>query len=295
MIMISMRERSLVREISGKVAVLVTICVFGGVTGSSARAQEANDLLFDALTARREGRYDEGIGLLDIAAKKAPGNSTIFYVRGTIYELKREFDKALTDLDETVTISPDVYEAYQQRGMIHFKLGNFKESIADFDKVIEMEPSVLPQHWQRGIAHYYAGRYEDGRKQFEAHQEFNSDDVENGIWHFLCVARGSGVKAARASMLDITGDSRVPMKEVYELYRGQGSVEDVMRVAREAEPGKDTKSNQLFNAHLYIGLYYDAMGDKAATRKYITAAVNEYAQEHYMWEVARIHGELLSK
>ena len=73
MIMISMRERNLVREISGKVAVLVAICVLAGVTGSSARAQEANDLLFDALTARREGRYDEGISLLDLAAKKARG------------------------------------------------------------------------------------------------------------------------------------------------------------------------------------------------------------------------------
>lgn len=293
--MISMRERNLVREISGKVAVLVAICVLAGVTGSSARAQEANDLLFDALTARREGRYDEGISLLDLAAKKAPGNSTIFYVRGTIYELKREFEKALADLNETLTISPDVYEAYQQRGMIHFKLGNFKESIADFDKVIEMEPSVLPQHWQRGIAQYYAGRYEDGRKQFEAHQEFNSSDIENGVWHFLCVARVGGVEAARASMLNISGDSRVPMKEVYELFRGQGSVEDVMRVAREADPGKETKSNQLFNAHLYVGLYYEATGDKATTRKYITAAVKEYPQPHYMWEVARIHSELLSK
>ena len=49
-------------------------------------------------------------------------------MRGTIYELKREFEKALADLNETLTISPDVYEAYQQRGMIHFKLGNFKDS-----------------------------------------------------------------------------------------------------------------------------------------------------------------------
>ena len=199
---------------------LLIVCVSLVLPGAAV-AQEVNDLLFDAVTARREGRYDEGIRLLNLAVKKAPGNSTLYYVRGTIYELQREFGKALADLNETIAMSPDVFEAYQQRGMIHFKLGNFKESVADFDKVIEMKPEVLPQHWQRGISHYYAGLYEEGRKQFEAHQTFSSSDVENGVWHFLCVARASGVEKARASMLDITGDARVPMKQVYELFRGR--------------------------------------------------------------------------
>jgi len=290
-----MRERNLARAIRSRAVLLVVICAVTGVAVGLARAQEANDLLFDAVTARREGRYDDGIGLLNLAVKKAPGNSTIYFVRGTIYELKREFGKALADLNETVAISPDVYEPYQQRGMVQFKLGNFKESIADFDKVVEMEPSVLPQHWQRGISQYYAGRYQECRSQFEAHQKLNSNDIENGVWHFLCVARVRGVKEARAAMLDITGDPRVPMKQIYELFRGQGSVEDVMRAARETEPGQDTKSNQLFNAHLYVGLYYEATGDKAAARKYITAAAQEYPQGHYMWEVARVHSEQFSK
>ncbi|MDA1312489.1 MAG: tetratricopeptide repeat protein [Acidobacteria bacterium] len=289
------REWNLARVIWRQAACLVVICVLGGVAGSPVRAQKAEDLLFDAITARREGRYRDGIGLLNLAVKKAPGNSTIYFVRGTIYELEGEFEKALADLNETVTISPEVYEAYQQRGMIQFKLGNFKESVADFDKVIEMEPSVLPQHWQRGISQYYAGLYEEGRKQFEEHQKLNSHDVENGVWHFLCVARARGVKEARAAMLDITGDSRVPMKQIYDFFRGQGSVEDVMRAAREAEPVRDTKSNQLFNANLYVGLYHEATGDKAAARKYITAAAQEYPQKHYMWEVARVHSELFSK
>jgi len=258
----------------------------------AAVAQEVSDLLFDAVTARREGRYDDGVGLLNLAVKKEPGNSTLYYVRGTLHELKREFDKALSDLNETIVISPEVYEAYQQRGMIHFKLGNFKESVADFDKVIEMKPEVLSQHWQRGISQYYAGLYEQGRKQFESHQTYNSSDVENGVWHFLCVARAGGAEKARALMLNISGDARVPMTEVYELFRGQGSVEDVLRTARDTEAGRDTKSNQMFNAHLYIGLSYEALGDTANARKHITKAAEEYPQGHYMWEVARVHSEL---
>ena len=72
----------------------------------------------------------------------------------------------------------------------------------------------------------------------------------------------------------------------------RGSVADVLRTAQEAETGQDTKSNQMFNAHLYIGLYYEAIGDTASAREYISKAAAEYPQGHYMWEVARVHSEM---
>jgi len=73
----------------------------------------------------------------------------------------------------------------------------------------------MPQLWQRGIALYYAGRYDDCRKQFEAHRTVNPDVVENAAWHFLCVARADSVAAARAALLPVGPDRRVPMHEVY--------------------------------------------------------------------------------
>ena len=48
----------------------------------------------------------------------------------------------------------------------------------------------------------------------------------------------------------------------------------------------------MFNAHLYIGLYYEAIGDTASAREYISKAAAEYPQGHYMWEVARVHSEM---
>src|SRR6266853_660464 len=58
-------------------------------------------------------------------------------------------------------------------------------------------------------------------RQFELHQTVNDNDVENAVWHYLCVARLAGVEKAHASLIRIQRDSRVPMMAVYALFGGK--------------------------------------------------------------------------
>ena len=108
-----------------------------------------------------------------------------------------------------------------------------RKASADFNSVIGLRPDQEAHHWQRGIAYYYAGEFEKGRLQFEAHQEVNPKDVENAVWHFLCVARMHGMEEARKKLIPIAGDSRVPMAEVHELFAGKGTKEAVIEAAEE--------------------------------------------------------------
>src|SRR4029078_7815766 len=84
---------------------------------------------------------------------------------------------------------------------------------------------------RRGIALYYAGRYADCRRQFESHRSVNPDDVENAAWHFLCVARAASPEKARAALLPVGPDARVPMREVYEMFRGALTPDRVLAAA----------------------------------------------------------------
>ena len=90
----------------------------------------------------------------------------------------------------------------------------------EFDDLARLAPDEAPYLWQRGIAQYYAGRFRECRAQFESHRTVNPDDVENAAWHFLCVARGESVAAARAALLPVGPDARVPMREIYQMFRG---------------------------------------------------------------------------
>src|SRR3984893_13167998 len=122
-------------------------------------------------------------------------------------------------------------QAIFDRAVADFRRGRIAESVAGFDALAKLVPDEAPQLWQRGIALYYAGRYQDCRAQFESHRTVNPDDVENAAWHFLCVARGESPEKAKRALLPVGPDSRVPMREINEMFRGKYTPEQVMRAA----------------------------------------------------------------
>lgn len=171
---------------------------------------------------------------------------------------------------------------YNRRGADHFRAGRIAESIADFDRAIALDPAQEPHHWQRGISYYYAGRFDDGRKQFELHQKVNPNDVENAVWRYICMARAGRLKEARTTLLPIESDARVPMMQIFALFRGTGSIKDVLAAAGASRDG-------LFYAHLYLGLYHEAHGNKAGAREHMGLAAGKFTADHYMGDVARVH------
>jgi len=175
-------------------------------------------------------------------------------------------------------------QALLDRAVAEFSKGRITESVAAFDELARLALREAPYLWQRGIALYYAGRYQDCRAQFESHRTVNSDDVENAAWHFLCVARGDSPKAARAALLPVGPDSRVPMREIYEMFRGATTADAVLKAAGTRPQGR-------FYAHLYIGLYSEAIGDQARAREQIDlAAQPQFADAGgYMHMVAVVH------
>lgn len=217
------------------------------------------------------------------------------YFRGRIYEIDKQYAKALPDYDFVMNADTNAAPLYQRRGEIHFRLGQFNESVADFDKFIEKIPDQAPQHWQRGISLYYAKRYEEGAKQFEAHRKVNPNDVENAVWHYLCVLRSKGEVAARKTYIPIEGDSRVPMMQIYALFGGKASVSNVFDAAQAGNPGPEERKMRLFYANLYVGLYYEAKGDMKTAREHIYKAAGEYAVDGYMGDVARVHAAIFRK
>ncbi len=198
---------------------------------------------------------------------------------------------ALSDYTHALEAFSQMSELHNRRGALYFKMGRIDKSITDFDKAVELDPPSDPYHWQRGISYYYAGRLAACIGQFERHRTVNADDVENAFWHFLCKAAQDGVEAARAALLPVGPDSRVPMMTVYALLRGEAQVEDVLAAAKGASGSSSRQDAALFYAHLYIGLYHEALGNPDAAKRHITKAAQEFRFEHYMGDVARVHAE----
>ena len=106
------------------------------------------------------------------------------------------------------------------------------------------------------------------------------------------MAKSEGIPKARAAMLKIGDDRRVPMRQVYELFMGQKTPAEVLAAAAKA-PDAKTKTGQLFYAHLYLGLWYDATGDRTKALEELDAAMLEHAPSSYMGDTARVHRDFL--
>ena len=109
-----------------------------------------------------------------------------------------------------------------------------------------------------------------------------------------------GVEKSRAVMLPIKDDRRIPMMKVYDMFRGKATPEQVLENVTADDPKGDVLSGRLFYAHLYLGLYLEAVGEKREARKYIALAADKKLANHpringYMWDVARIHHEQKGK
>jgi lipoprotein NlpI len=169
-----------------------------------------------------------------------------------------------------------------------FEQGRVAQSAAGFDALIKLVPESAPELWQRGIALYYAGRYKDCRAQFESHRTVNPADVENAAWHFLCVARLESPEKAEKALLPVGPDSRLPMTQIYEMFQGKRKPENVLSAA-------GTQARAQFYAELYVGLYYEALGNKRLAQQHIgNAAADKFAAPGlYMHMVARVHLAIL--
>ena len=229
------------------------------------------------------------------AVEADPTNVSALANRASLYERLDRYAEAAADYTKILALDKTLANIHQQRGSVQFKAGKIKESIADFDKYIELKPEAKISHWQRGISYYYAARHDDGRKQFAGYQDFDSNDVENAVWRFMCMVRSVGIEKARKDMLKIGNDRRVPMRQVYDLYKGELKPDDVFAACKAGQPEPGPLSQRLFYAHLYVGIYFDLLNDKKKAFEHLDLATEKHRIGHYMWDVARVHRDLLRK
>ena len=204
---------------------------------------------------------------------------------------------AVAQLDMVIERQPKYAVAYYLRGREHFRLGQVRRAAADFDRYVELNPDAESRQWERGIADFYVEKYEKGAKQFALYQSYHDNDVENAVWRYLCTAAAGGntkesAAKAREELLPIENDRRVPMMQIYAMYRGQMTPAEVMTAATEGDLSEPQRNAQLFYAHLYIGLFEATRGNKALEEKHILAA-EKHKIGHYMWDVAHVHADML--
>ena len=277
-----------------KIAFAVSLLLTIGIL-TTRGADDADALVIAAKSAYAAGDYEKAVAATGKALVLIPKHVEAHTIAAQSLAALKQFPEAIKSYTKVIELSPTTIIVIDRRGDALLKSGRFKDAIADFDDYLAHDLKAAPDHWRRGIALYYAGRYADGVKQFNLHRKVNPEDVENSAWHYLCTARAVSPKQARADLIPVTRDSRIPMKQVLQLFAGTIAPEAVLAAAEEAKLTMTERTEARFYARLYVALYFDSTGDDKQTRKYLEEAVEKYPIGHYMWDVAKAHLSLLKE
>ena len=220
--------------------------------------------------------HDMSLSDLVLLAEDSLGKNDIESVKAAIAEIRSRKEQL------TWRMKMDV-------ARVLFGAGAMKDSAEVYDEILAANPNSKPQFWQRGLALYYANEFEKGADQFESHQTYNSQDVENSVWHLLCQSRLTSVQEARKKMIPIEHDSRVPMKQVFDMFAGTGSPEEVLD-ACGYKKSKPKLSGQIYHGLIYVGLFHEMMGNqKASQESMIEALTHKPDMPGLMGHVAEGH------
>ena len=97
---------------------------------------EALDRFSDYVT---QSDYDNGLKEINGLIQMDGSNPQYFLKRAGLYVLLDQRDLALDDLNTTLALSPDLYDALQLRSQIYDEKGEYESAIADYQKMYELE------------------------------------------------------------------------------------------------------------------------------------------------------------
>lgn len=215
--------------------------------------------------------------------------------------MKDTWQKQVTEFSAQIKRQPEKVGAYSRRADVYFFLGKFDKAVADYDKMVQLDSNLNTSHWRRGIAWFYAGQFRKAAHQFEIYNSFDNVDRENGIWRFFSQARAYGLKKARQGLLKYEKDDREPFPSVYKLFAEKIKPAEILTAIKTAKISDSEREKRYFYAQLYIGLDHAIRGrDKEAQIHLRQAVANKWGPgagfgPHYMWQVGRLHYELLKK
>lgn len=214
-------------------------------------------------------------------------------------ELTKQFQEELKSLPKPDPNSKTSVDVYSQLGDVELFLGNSARAEEHYRRMVQLDPALDASHWRLGIACFLADHPQAGADQFEKYHSFDSVDRENGIWRYFCHHRASGKEKAREQLLRYEKDDRPPFREVYQLFQGTMTAEQVLKAANAGD--ESTRKSRLFYSHLYVGLNAALEGDReAAVASLQQATLNEWPQTagygpRYMWHVGRLELNRLQK
>lgn len=215
-------------------------------------------------------------------------------------KLVQDLQQRLSRQPEINNTAADAVSRYSTRGDLQMFLGKASAAVEDYRHMVMLDPAQDASHWRLGIALYFADKPVEAAAQFDKYHVFDNVDRENGIWRYLSHYRAFGAERAQQELLRYQKDDRPPFPEVYRMFEGSLTAEQVLS-SIPTDLSEPERQSRLFYADLYIGLHLLVQKKPQEAQAALLRAVqNPWPKSagygpNYMWHVGRLQYVQLTK
>jgi tetratricopeptide (TPR) repeat protein len=138
----------------------------------SATLEDYGTVLVEGVTAYEQKRYEDAAGLFTFLLENDQvsegSRDSLFFHRGALYSSSGQQAKALRDLDQAVTLSPDEPRNLVLRGRIHQAMKRYQEALEDLNRSLAIAPGAPTILLARGRILRDLSRYKEAKLDFES-------------------------------------------------------------------------------------------------------------------------------
>jgi Tfp pilus assembly protein PilF len=125
------------------------------------------------VAAINDGDYEKAISELSEAISLSPDYAEAYFYRAMAYRSNDMYNEAIADFTRAIELEPNSVYPYYERGLAYSYSGIATRAIEDFTRAIELQPNMIDAFYQRAGRYFDTGRYDDAIADFDKVIELN--------------------------------------------------------------------------------------------------------------------------
>lgn len=150
--------------------------------------------------------YADVVRLFNDAAQMSPEDADVHIVLGVLYNLSREYDKAIASFQTALKLKPRDYSLWNKLGATQANSVQSADAILAYQQALDLKPNYVRAWANMGISYANQGMHEDSIRYYVRALAMNPK--ADNAWQYLrislsCASRNDMMEACDARNLDI--------------------------------------------------------------------------------------------
>lgn len=164
---------------------------------------------YGALAPSQQGDslyYADVVRLFSDAARMSPEDADVLIVLGVLYNLSREYDKAIESFQTALNLKPRDYSLWNKLGATQANSVQSSDAISAYQQALDLKPNYVRAWANMGISYANQGLYEESIRYYVRALAMNPK--ADNAWNYLrislsCASRNDMFEACDSRNIDV--------------------------------------------------------------------------------------------